>query len=79
MAITTARSVKAGSHYDVIFIDDLVNETNYRSLKMLEKSIQDYRDIGPLLAPAGYIFVTGTRYSFGDLYEQIQEQRSSLQ
>jgi hypothetical protein len=73
MAITTARSVKAGSHYDVIFVDDLVNETNYRSIKALEKCMQDYRDICPLLAPAGFMYVTGTRYSFGDTYESIQE------
>jgi hypothetical protein len=79
MAISTARSVKAGSHYDVIFVDDLVNETNYRSQKMLEKSIQDYRDICPLLAPDGFMYITGTRYSFGDLYEEIQEQAKKEQ
>jgi hypothetical protein len=73
MAITTARSVKAGSHYDVIFVDDLVNETNYRSIKSLEKCMQDYRDICPLLAPDGFMYITGTRYSFGDTYEEIQE------
>src|ERR1019366_9260989 len=28
-AISTAKSVKAGSHFDVIYIDDLVNEQNY--------------------------------------------------
>src|SRR5208282_335603 len=73
MAISTARSVKAGSHYDCIFVDDLVNDQNYRSLKALQKCIQDYRDICPLLAPDGFMYVTGTRYSFGDLYETIQE------
>lgn len=73
MAITTAKSVKAGSHYDVIMVDDLVNETNYRSIKALESSIQDYKDICPLLSPDGYMYITGTRYSFGDLYQDIQE------
>jgi hypothetical protein len=73
MAITTAKSVKAGSHYDVIFVDDLVNDQNYRSLKALEACKQDYKDICPLLAPDGFIYVTGTRYSFGDLYEEIQD------
>lgn len=72
MAITTAKSVKAGSHYDIIFVDDLVNETNYQKPEQLEKCIQDYKDICPLLAPDGYMYVTGTRYSFGDLYEDIQ-------
>lgn len=72
-AISTAKSVKAGSHFDIIFIDDLVNETNYRSPKLLEKCYQDYLDICPLLDPNGYIMMTGTRYSFGDTYERIQE------
>ena len=72
-AISTAKSVKAGSHYDIIFIDDLVNETNYRSVKLLEKVYQDYIDICPLLDPTGFICMTGTRYSFGDTYERIQD------
>jgi hypothetical protein len=65
--------VKAGAHADCIFIDDLVNEQNYRSVKALEKCWQEYKDIGPILEPSGYLFVTGTRYSFGDTYEKIQE------
>ena len=72
-AISTARSVKAGSHFDLIYIDDLVNETNYRSTKALEKCYQDYLDVCPLLEPSGFIVMTGTRYSFGDTYERIQE------
>ena len=72
-AISTAKSVKAGSHYDKIYIDDLVNEQNYRSVKSLEKCYQDYIDICPLLEPTGFILMTGTRYSYGDTYERIQE------
>lgn len=72
-AISTAKSVKAGSHFDIIFIDDLVNEANYRSTKLLEKVYQDYIDLCPLLEPTGFIIMTGTRYSFGDTYERIQE------
>lgn len=72
-AISTARSVKAGSHYDFIYIDDLVNETNYRSVPLLEKCYDDYLAICPLLEPTGFSIMTGTRYSFGDTYERIQE------
>ena len=72
-AISTAKSVKAGSHFDIIFIDDLVNEQNYRSVKSLEKCYQDYLDICPLLEPTGFIIMTGTRYSYGDTYERIQD------
>jgi hypothetical protein len=69
--ISSAKSVKAGSHFDVIFCDDLVNEQNYKSAKMLENVWNDYCAIGPLLEPAGFLFVTGTRYAFGDTYERI--------
>lgn len=72
-AISTAKSVKAGSHFDIIYIDDLVNDQNYHSVKALEKCYQDYLDICPLLDPAGFIMMTGTRYSYGDTYERIQE------
>lgn len=72
-AISTARSVKAGSHYDKIYIDDLVNETNYKKVDALENCFQDYLGICPLLEPTGFMVVTGTRYSFGDTYERIQE------
>ena len=72
-AISTAKSVKAGSHFDKIYIDDLVNEQNYNSVKALEKCYQNYLDICPLLEPTGFIIMTGTRYSYGDTYERIQE------
>lgn len=71
--ISTARKVKAGSHFDFIYIDDLVNEQNYQSIKALTKCYQNYIDLCPTLDPAGYIIMTGTRYSFGDTYERIQE------
>lgn len=72
-AISTAKSVKAGSHFDIIFVDDLVNDQNYKSVKLLEKCFQDYLDVVPLLETNGFLFMTGTRYSFGDTYQRIQE------
>jgi hypothetical protein len=72
-SISTAKCVKAGAHFDIIYIDDLVNETNYKSIPALEKCYQDYIDICPMLEPTGYIVMTGTRYSWGDTYERIQE------
>ncbi len=72
-AISTVKSTKAGSHFDIIFIDDLVNETNYRKLDALQKSYDSYIDICPVLEPGGFMSVTGTRYSFGDAYELIQD------
>jgi hypothetical protein len=73
LCISSAKSVKAGSHFDVIFCDDLVNEQNYQSALKLERVWEDYCAIGPLLDPSGFLFVTGTRYAFGDTYERIIE------
>jgi hypothetical protein len=71
--ISSAKSVKAGSHFDVIFVDDLVNDQNFKSAKMLEDAWDDYLAVGPLLEPAGFMFITGTPYAFGDTYERIYE------
>src|SRR5665213_1203496 len=71
--ISTAKSVKSGAHFDLIYIDDLVNDQNYKSITALDKCFQEYLDICPMLEPTGFIIMTGTRYSFGDTYERIQE------
>jgi len=71
--ISTARSINSGSHFDAIFIDDLVHDRNWQSGALLEKCFQDYLSICPLLDPNGYIIMSGTRYAVGDTYERIQE------
>jgi hypothetical protein len=53
------------------FFDDLVNDQNYRNAKLLDKIRQDFNLAQALIDPGGYRFVTGTRYAFGDLYEEI--------
>lgn len=73
LCISSAKSVNASSHFDVIFCDDLVNEQNYKKPAQLERVWDEYCAIGPLLEPAGYMYVTGTRYAFGDTYERIME------
>lgn len=72
-AISTARSVKAGSHFDGIYIDDLVNEQNFKKITALEKCYDDYLAVTPLREVSGFMVITGTRYSFGDTYERIQD------
>ena len=72
-SISTSKKVKAGSHFDLFFVDDIVNEQNYRNAAQLEKCYQDYLSLIPLLEPTGFLAVTGTRYSFGDTYERLAE------
>jgi predicted phage terminase large subunit-like protein len=69
--IASPKSVKAGLHPDVGFFDDLVNEVNYKNPELMKQVIDDFALYVPLINPGGYRYVTGTRYTFGDLYEHI--------
>lgn len=69
--IASSKSVKASQHYDGGFFDDLVNEQNYRNPAMVQKVTEDFNNCTPLIDPGGFKRVSGTRYTFGDLYEQI--------
>ena len=71
VSISTIDSVKAGSHYDIIKCDDLVNETNVATKDQIEKTIQAFHYTTPILEPHGYRDVIGTRYDFSDLYGHI--------
>jgi predicted phage terminase large subunit-like protein len=69
--VASPKSSKAGLHPDVGFFDDLVTEQNYRNPELLKKTIEEFSHYTPLVNNGGYFYVTGTRYTFGDLYEHI--------
>ena len=71
VGVASPKASKAGYHYDVGFFDDLVDEINYKNPELLKQTIQDFVHYIPLIDPGGYRYVTGTRYTFGDLYEWI--------
>lgn len=71
VTVASPGKATAGKHFDVGFFDDLVHEQNYENPKMIEKVIKAFRLFIPLIDPAGYRYVTGTRYAHGDLYEEI--------
>jgi predicted phage terminase large subunit-like protein len=71
VTIASPKSIKTGQHYDIGFFDDLVNDQNYRSSQLLRKIKEDFNMCLPLIDPPHYAIVTGTRYAFGDLYEEI--------
>lgn len=66
------KSVKTGQHYEVGFFDDLVNDQNFRNIRLIAQVRDDFTLAQALIDPGGYRFVSGTRYAFGDLYEEIQ-------
>lgn len=69
--VASPRSVKTGQHYDLGVFDDLVNDQNFRNAKLLEKVRQDFTLAQALVDPGCYRWLTGTRYAFSDLYEQV--------
>jgi predicted phage terminase large subunit-like protein len=69
--VASPKAITTGQHYDIGFFDDLVNAQNYQSAKKLQKVKDEFRGFIPLIDPGGYRVVTGTRYAFGDLYEDI--------
>ena|ERR1039458_1221781 len=71
VTVASPKSVKAGQHYEAGFFDDLIHEQNFRNPDMVMKAISDFNTYVPLIDPGGYRYVTGTRYTFGDLYEWI--------
>lgn len=71
VGIASPKSVKTGMHFEAMYADDLCNDQNFRSKDQQLKTIEDFGNYAPLIDPGGYKVVTGTRYSFGDLYGHI--------
>ncbi len=74
LCISTAKSAKAGSHFDIICPDDLVNEINATKPGQLETVYQAWLALIPLLEVTGYVLMSGTVYSYDDVYARVQEQ-----
>jgi predicted phage terminase large subunit-like protein len=73
LSIGTLGSVKASGHYDIRDGDDVVNEINSRTTGGCLQTIVDWNHTRPLVNPGGYTHLTGTCYSFADLYTQTIE------
>jgi phage terminase large subunit-like protein len=62
-----------GRHYDVIFGDDLVDQSNSQTEHMREATrIFYYKTLMPTLEPGGELHLVGTRYHWQDLYGHLQ-------
>lgn len=71
VTVASPKSFKAGLHFDFEVFDDLVSERNFRNQELQNDLVEDFNHLTPLLDPGGYVTVTGTRYSFGDLYGYV--------
>ena len=75
-SVASPKTLKTGQHFDLGIFDDLINDQNYRNPKLLLKAQEDFDMCYPLVDPGCPRFVTGTRYAFGDLYEEIMRRNA---
>lgn len=68
----TFESVKAGGHYELVFLDDATNEINSSTTENCEKTHGAYDDIDPLVEPGGYRVFLCTKWGDDDLPEYIR-------
>lgn len=64
---------QTGQHYDIIILDDLVDEHNHRTREGREKVKDRFRDAMSLLRPGGILIVIGTPWDPDDLYALIKK------
>lgn len=70
VTVASPKSIKTSQHYLLGVFDDLQNESNSTSPKQVDKVYTDFINLQPLVQHGGR-WVSGTRWAFGDLYEQI--------
>jgi len=72
------RSQIASRHFDIIFADDLVTNTNSQTVRQRAnlRAWHDSSMIGALM-PHSAVFYTGTRYYPGDLYDDFEYGRDN--
>lgn len=71
---------KVGMHYDIIRVDDPHSDQNTTSQDQIDKVIRWYKLLFSLLDPGGYLYITGTIWHYGDLYNYIiNKERERLQ
>lgn len=75
--VASADSSVAGGHYDVIKVDDLVEDQNTRTPGGIEQTRKFFGSLWPLVETSplppghGWLDVTGTIYHFSDLHQTI--------
>ncbi len=67
ISLASFESVKAGGHYELVFLDDATNEINSSNLENCEKTHGTYDDTDELVEPGGYRMFLGTKWHEEDL------------
>jgi hypothetical protein len=70
MALGSAAAF-TGTAVDRIYLDDYIDEETCRSASKMDKAVEDWRYLQPLLDAGATICITGTFYHYNDLYNMI--------
>jgi len=65
-------------HYDIIIMDDLVNQDYVNTADQIQKTINFYKECLNLLEPGGELIVIGTRWHDRDLYGWIMDKDNNV-
>lgn len=65
-------------HYDMIIMDDLVNQDFVNTADQIEKTINFYKECLNLLEPGGELIIIGTRWHDRDLYGWIMDSDNNV-
>ena len=60
-----------GRHYDVIIMDDIINEQSCSTPEQIRKVRDWYSYIQSIKDPEGFELMIGTRYHFSDIYGTV--------
>jgi hypothetical protein len=71
--VSTPQEDNTGSHWDLIFIDDLVTQFNSQSQNMRDITFARYQMIRPLRTGNARMVLTGTTYDPDDTYGRIRK------
>lgn len=66
-----------GFHYDMIFCEDIVNDSNIGSNDQMQSVIEHFKGLFQILEPDGELTLNGTRWHYGDCYGYIIDNMSS--
>lgn len=64
-----------GSHFDMAFLDDIITDDTIATPELMEKSVDWWQYLQPILETEAEITITGTPYHYNDLYARIERER----
>lgn len=78
IATTGLGRTLTGAHPDLVILDDLVTDVNYRSEKAIERSRTLLQSVYPVLEPHGSVILCGTRWAHNDVYGWVLGEDAEL-